>query len=163
MDDTARFCASCGKGRVGLAVDSQLPREKLSSHLKIMGILWVVYSAFRILAGFGILAFSHFFLPLISNYLPRDADSAAMLPGLIQLLSTIYAVAFFISLAAGAVGVSAAIGLLQRRPWGRILALVAAFVSVLSIPLGTALAVYTMIILFSSGNDENYRRLAVAA
>jgi hypothetical protein len=128
-----------------------------------MGILWAVYSAFRILVGFGTLAFSRFFLPLISNYIPHDADSARMVPGLIQFMSTIYAFGFFISLVSGVIGVSAALGLLQGRPWGRVMALIAAFVSVLSIPLGTALAVYTMIILFSSGNDENYRRLTAAA
>lgn len=113
--------------------------------------------------GFGALAFGHFFLPLISNYIPHDTDAAAMLPGLMNFLTMVYAFGFFISLVTGAIGIVAAVGLLQRRPWGRIMALVAAFISVLNVPVGTALAVYTMIILFSSGNDESYRRLALPA
>lgn len=128
-----------------------------------MGILWIIYGAFQIMAGFGAFTFSHFFLPVILNYVPRDADTSAVLPGLLNFLRTIYVFVLFISLVTGGIAVSAALGLLQRQPWGRPMALIAAFVSVLSLPLGTALAVYTMIILFSSGNDENYRRLALPA
>lgn len=39
------------------------------------------------------------------------------------------------------------IGLLQRRRWGRIFALVTAAVSLLSIPIGTAFGIYSIVIL----------------
>jgi len=41
----------------------------------------------------------------------------------------------------------AGIGLMKKKEWGRILTLVVAFLSILSFPLGTALAIYTFVIL----------------
>jgi hypothetical protein len=164
MDDAVRFCTACGKAKTGAgnATASQTPSQKLAGHLKVMGILWIVYSAFRVLMGVGALAISHFVLPMMSNLMPRDADFSGF-PAIVNLLRAIYAFSFFFSLVTAIIGVIAAIGLLQHRPWGRVMGLIAAFVSVLNIPFGTGLAVYTMIILFSSGDDENYRHLAVPA
>lgn len=42
----------------------------------------------------------------------------------------------------------AGVGLLRLRPWGRILAIIIGVFAVPSFPLGTALGVYTMVILF---------------
>ena len=41
----------------------------------------------------------------------------------------------------------AGIGLMKKREWGRILTLIVAFLSILNFPLGTALAIYTFVIL----------------
>jgi hypothetical protein len=53
---------------------------------------------------------------------------------------------------------STAYGLLRRRPWGRILALVSTVLFVWFFPLGTALAIYTWWFLHSEGGKQLYSK-----
>lgn len=162
MNEAARFCTSCGKARIGAApVVAQNPAQKLANHLRIMGILWIVYSIFRIFASAGTLLFSHYFVPMISTLIPHDADTPDI-SWVFGFMQGAYIFGFILGVIGGGLGIAGGIGLLQRLPWGRVMALIAAFVCLISIPFGTAIAIYTMIILFSSGNDENYRKFAVA-
>ncbi len=62
-----------------------------------------------------------------------------------------------------AAGFFAGWGLLQREPWGRMLALVMGFIAlVTNIPIGTALGVYTLWVLLPAQSDEEYRALTQA-
>ncbi len=47
-------------------------------------------------------------------------------------------------------GFIAGIGLLKFRPWARILAIILAVLNILSFPLGTALAIYTLWVLLNA-------------
>ena len=59
-----------------------------------------------------------------------------------------------------AAGISIGWGLVERRPWARMAALVAAFLIVLRPPLGTALGVYSLWVLLSADAASEYARLA---
>ena len=48
-------------------------------------------------------------------------------------------------------GIVAGVGLLKFRPWARILAIILAIINLFLFPIGTALGIYTLIIMF---NDE---------
>ena len=50
----------------------------------------------------------------------------------------------------------AAFGLLTRRPWGRVLAIIAAILSLLKFPVGTALGIYTLWVLAPSASGAEY-------
>jgi hypothetical protein len=50
-------------------------------------------------------------------------------------------------------------GLMERAPWGRVVAIVAAFLSILKIPLGTALAIWTLVMLLGYRNTSLYDQL----
>ena len=58
----------------------------------------------------------------------------------------------------GVIGIIAGVGLLQRAPWARILALIMGFLSLISFPFGTALGIYTIWVLMASGAEEEYNR-----
>ena len=60
-------------------------------------------------------------------------------------------------------GFAAGWGLLERETWARPLTLILGFLSLLNLPLGTALGIYTIWVLMPAGGDEEYRRLARAA
>jgi hypothetical protein len=156
-----RFCTACGGPVIGHAPApvSQPAAEKLSTHLRVMGVLWVVYSILRVFMGAMTLAVSHYFLPMMSSFMPRDVSPVPI----VAMLHGVYAFTFVYSVAAGIAGIVAASGLLQRKPWGRVMALVMAFISVINIPFGTAIGVYTLVVLLSSNAGENYRRIAVPA
>ena len=47
-------------------------------------------------------------------------------------------------------GIIAGLGLLKFRPWARILAIIVGALHLLSFPLGTALGVYTLVVLLNN-------------
>jgi len=51
-------------------------------------------------------------------------------------------------------------GLLEREPWARTLALVLGFLSLFKVPVGTALGIYTLWVLLPAQSEQEYRRLA---
>jgi hypothetical protein len=50
-------------------------------------------------------------------------------------------------------------GLLERAPWGRIVAIVSAIVSILKFPFGTALGIWTLVVLLGYRNSTLYEQL----
>ena len=50
-------------------------------------------------------------------------------------------------------------GLMERTPWGRIVAIVASFLSLLKIPVGTALGIWTLVTLLGYRNSTLYDQL----
>ena len=62
-----------------------------------------------------------------------------------------------------AAGFLAGYGLLQREAWARILVLILGFLSLFNVPFGTALGVYTLLVLLPATSDEEYRALSRAA
>jgi len=161
VNDAAQFCGTCGKpiGSHSAAVQSGDPLQRLSSHVRTIGILWAVYAAFRVLMGVWTLAFSRLMLPMISGVFARSAAPFPFPFPLVEFLRTIYLAAFILGVLAGILGSIAAWGLLQREPWGRTMALVVAFISLISIPFGTALGVYTLVILLPSAAGHDYERI----
>jgi len=47
-------------------------------------------------------------------------------------------------------------GLMQRAPWGRVVAIVSAFCNILKFPFGTALAIWTLVTLMGYRNTTLY-------
>ncbi len=101
-------------------------------HITILGMLHIARGAIVLLLG--MLGFG-FFAGI--GVLSGDETALGIL-GLLGTLAIVFmSVIAFPSILAGA-------GLLQRREWGRILALVVGILSLLDIPFGTALGVYTI-------------------
>jgi len=115
----------------------------MQDHVKVIGILWVVFGAFCLCLAF--FAFLFFFgVAQIPNV--EDVE-----PGLLRLIGII--VSSFLGLI-GLPQIIGGLGLIQHKEWARILMLVVSFISLPHIPFGTALGVYSMIILF---NPETVR------
>ena len=62
----------------------------------------------------------------------------------------------------GAVGFVAGWGLLNREPWGRVLALVLGFIALIHVPLGTALGIYTLWVLLPANAEDEYAKYRAA-
>jgi hypothetical protein len=111
-------------------------------HVKVLGylhiargviILLVGIAGFVVLTGIGVIS----------------GDSTAF--GVLGLIGTI--VLALMGLIA-VPSVIAGIGLLMRKEWGRILALVVGILSLIDIPFGTALGVYTIWVLMDAGGRQ---------
>lgn len=108
-------------------------------HITILGILYIARGA--IVLFLGMLGFG-----LFTGIGVLSGDATAM--GILGLIGTVAIV--FMSVI-GIPSILAGVGLLQRREWGRVLALVVGILSLIDIPLGTALGVYT---LWALVNDD---------
>ena len=51
-------------------------------------------------------------------------------------------------------------GLYKREPWGRTFALVMAFLNLLSVPFGTALGIYTLVVLLPGESDAEWKAIS---
>ena len=149
-----RFCGSCGKP-VGLAVAPPAPSGRVARHLHLLAVLWFAASAINLIGAVAVF--------IVANTLFGHSirfENALPMQGFLQtLLSSVAGLLFLKALA----GFAAAWGLLERQPWARVLALVLGFVSLIHIPFGTALGIYTIWVLLPAQADEEYRRLAQAA
>jgi len=110
----------------------------MKDHIKVVGILWVLFGAFWLcLASFALLVFLGVaMIPNVEN----------VGPGLLRLIGVIVS-AFLAAL--GLPQIIGGLGLLARKEWARILILVLAFLALVNVPFGTALGVYTLIVLFN--------------
>jgi hypothetical protein len=57
-------------------------------------------------------------------------------------------------------GFAAGFGLLQKTTWGRWVAIVAGFLAILHFPLGTALGIWTLVVLLKAPNAAGYEAMA---
>ncbi len=115
----------------------------MKDHIKVIGILWVIFGAFSLcLALFAFLFF--FGVAQIPN-----VDDVG--PGVLRVIGLV--VSSFLALI-GVPKIIGGLGLIQHKEWARILMLVISFISLANVPFGTALGVYSMIILF---NPETVR------
>jgi len=164
LDQGARFCKTCGNAVPAAAIAPQVvadPAQALGNHVHVLGILWLVYSIFRIVMAIWILAFGHFFLPMMQDAMSHT-DTPFPFP-IFQFLHLVYAISAVYGVAAGVLGIFAGEALRQRKPVARALAIVAAFSSVISFPFGTAIGVYTLVRLLPEQAARDYKQLARAA
>ena len=143
------FCASCGKPVVMVAMPAV--ESRLARHLRLLGALWIALSAIRLLGAGAAL--------IVVNVLFRNiripSPAVDFLPAMISWIG-----GFLLVLAV--TGFVAGWALLERVVWARLLALIVAFVSLLDIPFGMILGIYTLWVLLPSEAEEEYRRMARA-
>jgi hypothetical protein len=84
----------------------------------------------------------------------RSGDSLIAVP----ILGGIGAFVFLLLLALSLPGIIAGFGLLQLRPWARVLTIVLSALELMSVPLGTVLGIYGLWVLLSPGGEQLFRR-----
>ena len=109
----------------------------MDKHVDVISILWIVSGSLGIL-----LAIFIFWLLWGITFIPNIGYEASYILRLIATWASIFLAVF------SAPEIIGGIGLLKRKEWGRILVLVVSFFNLINFPLGTALGVYSFIILF---------------
>ena len=123
---------------------------RLAGHIRLLGILWVAVSAFRLIPGLILLALFH----EGAAFMPPEVP--VFVHAILRAVGTLLIVGALLGLAAG-------VGLLQRQSWGRMLAIVLAVISLVDMPFGTALGVYTLWVLLPAKSEEEYKQIARSA
>ena len=132
---------------------------RVQSHLKTLGILWCIYGAYRVLMG---IVASVFLLGLShSGFFERfNPDRSFPFASMAPMMGGIASVVLVLTLGAAALAFFTAFSLLNRKSWGRTLAIVAAVLSLIKIPLGTGLGIYTLWVLVPGQSGAEYDAMA---
>lgn len=118
--------------------------RQMQSHVTILGWLHIAGSALFVLLG--LIGFV-FFVGI--GILSRDPEAAAIL----SFMGLMGVILFTVL---GLPGVLAGIGLLRRKAWGRILALIVGFFNLFNVPIGTALGAYTFFVLLQQSAADYF-------
>ncbi len=152
------FCPRCGKAIVGGVPAAP---GRVARHAHVLGVLWIIYSMLHAFGGVVLLILANTLFLHMARFLPPDAPPPAReMPFFLHPLFLFIGTAL---LAKGLAGIAAGIGLLQRQPWARMLAIVVGIVSLINIPIGTAIGIYTLWVLLSSNADQEYSQMSKAA
>ena len=121
----------------------------MEKHVQLIAILWIIYGILGILFACGV-----FILLFGISFIPDMGDIA---PGVLRLVAT---AAGFFFLVFSLPELIAGIGLQKRQEWGRILTLIVSFFNLLSFPLGTALSIYSLVILLKEETTKLFQKPA---
>ena len=124
------------------------------THVKVLGILHIVFGALGILVALGLLLLFGGLAGVIGATAETGRDDRAAAMG---VLSIIGAIVFFVVLILSLPGLIAGIGLLKFRPWARILGIVISALDLIHVPFGTALGVYGLWVLLSNETEALFR------
>jgi hypothetical protein len=149
LNSSERFCPSCGKA-IG-PVPLMPVGGRLAGHVRLLGILWLALSAFRLIPGLFLIAL---FRGGAWGFLPPDVPM--FVHGILRFVGVLI-------LGFAAIGILAGWGLLDRQPWARMLAIVLGFLNLVDMPFGTALGIYTLWALLPARSEEEYRQISRVA
>ena len=151
MQPDAQVCSHCGR-RVGDPI-SAIAQSRLDRHLHTLGVLWIVIGCLFMVPALILALLGPVIGAAIESHRPIDPSLGALLLWTVE--------GTLVILAAG--GVCVGLGLIQRRPWARIAALVLGILAVVHPPLGTALGIYTLWVLLADDGGNEYRYLTRCA
>jgi hypothetical protein len=123
---------------------NQLNEQQLQQHVNVLGWLHVVGNAIMLLLGCFVFAL------LWGIGLITGEPEATRILGIVG--TTVGALLVVL----GIPGIVAGYGLLRRRTWGRILAMVVGFLGLVNFPLGTAIGIYTFWVLLQEAATEYF-------
>lgn len=117
----------------------------LNKQLRILGICWVLYGVIRLVSAVWLATVGNTATLMFGAILNRVPDRFTLM----SYFHFVYGLVVAVSSICGALGFLAGAALLLGARIGRTLAIVAALLSVSSIPLGTTLGIYTLIVLLA--------------
>lgn len=121
---------------------AQQPLRITGANTKFLGFCWVLYGVARLAMAIGLLLFTGTATVMFGALLGRVPDPFVLM----GWFHVSYAFVIVLSALAGIFGVLGGAALLSGARAGRILLLVASFLSLSEIPLGLTLGVYTLLL-----------------
>lgn len=118
----------------------------MEQHVKILSVLFVLFGIIGIVAAVAIFVFGAGAVGsiLVSDTSGEARAASAMIGGCFSILAILMAALAIPSIIAGW-------GLSERKSWARILTIVLGVLALPHMPVGTALGIYAIIVMF---NDE---------
>lgn len=126
--------------------------KQVQQHITILGVLHLVSGA--LFAAIGL-----FILVLFTSIGLALATEDPIAPRILMIMGfSVAGLMVVLSLP----GMVAGYGLLKRRPWGRVLALVVGALNLFNVPVGTVIGLYTIWVLMQGSADTSFVALKPA-
>ena len=126
----------------------------MREHIKILGILNIVLGGLSALGGLAVIIILGGVAGAIGAAAPaenaRDAAVAAPIVAVVGLIVGIFLILL------GLPSILGGWGLLNFRPWARILVIILSVLHLLNVPLGTAVGVYGLWVLLGSEGERAF-------
>lgn len=151
-DPNATNCIRCGRAMYASAPAAFIG-GRVERHIRTVGILWLVYAG---MGAIGWLVALPFMVGIFGHGFPMHHGMGFPFQGFHAFVPFI---TFFIFCRA-ALALLTGIALLNHARFGRILAIIVAILSLIKIPFGTALGIYTLWVLLPGESGYDYDRLA---
>lgn len=153
------FCPQCGRP-VTPAVPPGPPVPNLAfqvesyrGKIRALAIVWFVYAGLSLLLGFAGLTFARqFFTGGFGPWMNGGAPAPWFFPLILRFVWVALVARAALALAAGW-------GLMENAQWGRIVAIIAAILSLIKFPFGTAMGIWTLVVLLGYRNSTLYQQL----
>ena len=130
----------------------EMQRRRVAGNLQPLGITWCIWGVIRLVTGLIAGAAVH----TLSREGIWTGSENAFLPSILQVLVPVLAVS---NAAMSALALVTGYALLTGKPWARTLAIIAAILNLLKIPLGTTLGIYTLWVLAPRAAGLEYERI----
>lgn len=181
------YCSGCGEALAGRAICPRcgrihqvaglgaraypsmatpvaMPLAILERRINSLAVVWLVYAGFVALFGLMALAFAHAFM---AGHMGPHMDSWYRdygfghhpwnRPAMPFFFWKFASVGLFLKVGLALAG---GMGLLRKARWGRPVVIAAACFALFSFPFGTALGIWTLVVLLNSYNAAGYMALA---
>ena len=125
----------------------------MATHVRVLGALHLVFGALSVIGGVIALAFFGGLAGFV-GMVDHSGDARVAVP----ILGAIGGIAFVATLLISLPSLIAGAGLLNLRPWARILTIVLSAIDLIHIPFGTALGLYGLWVLLSREGEQLFAR-----
>jgi hypothetical protein len=130
----------------------QFELTNFAGKIRALSVVWFIYGGLSLILGFVGLAFANAFFHGQFDYWMHGSAPMWFGPAILRFAWMFVIVRTGLALIAGW-------GLMERAPWGRIVAIVAAILNLIKFPFGTALAIWTLVMLLGYRNATLYDQL----
>ena len=130
----------------------------MAQHVKVLGILHIVFGALCVLGGLICLAVMGGIAGIVGSS-DQSEDAAVAVP----VLAAIGVFVCVLCLVVGLPGLVGGVGLLQFRSWARITVIVISALDLIHIPFGTALGIYGFWVLLNPETEAMFNRPPIPA
>jgi hypothetical protein len=118
--------------------------KDLDKHITILGWLYIALNALTLFIGVIV-----FFILIGAGLLAADGEA-------MSILAVVGTFVLGLLVVISIPGIITGWGLLKRKSWARVLALVIGFLNLMNVPLGTMLGAYTIWALLAHDEASNY-------
>jgi len=156
MEPGQAFCPKCGRPlapAVPPVPGLQFQVESYAGKVKALSIFWFVYAGLSLVLGLAGLTFAKAFMSGgMGPWMHGPMPPMWLGPAFVHLIWVMLVLRAGLALAAGW-------GLMEHTQWGRLVAIVAAILCLIKFPFGTALGIWTLVMLLGYRNSTLYDQL----
>ncbi|WP_421877176.1 hypothetical protein [Marinoscillum sp.] len=124
----------------------------MDAHKRLLSILHIVYGSLNLLFFLIVHLVLETVLPFIENELEGDSNELMIVKTVFMFIHSLFFILIILFPLPSIVG---GIAQLRGKSWGLTVMMISGCLSLLSIPLGTALGIYTIYVYVQSSKPEN--------